>query len=315
MRPPATGAGGVALLELHLREFRCFAEARFPPSPAGTTVITGPNGTGKTSLLEAVGYLGTQRSFRGASREVMVRAGSEQAVLRAELRTDDRPVLVEAELVVAGRSRLQVNRQPVTGRSGLGEQVPVTVFSPDDLQIVQGGPAGRRVLLDDALGLLDRRAGALVDEVERTLRQRGSLLRQAGGRLSPEVESTLAVWDDRLAASGTALATAREELAATLAPGAARAYAALAGTSEGRGGPGDPDTPTVGLAYRRSWQGPLEGALVTSRRDDLRRAPPRWDPTATSSRSPSGPVTHGCRGPRGSSAVSRWPCGWPSTSW
>ena len=102
-------------------------------------MLTGPNGVGKTSVLEAIAYLGTQRSFRGAPREAMVRTGSDRAVLRAELVDRDLPVLVEAELAVAGRSRAQVNRQPARARRDLAAAVPVTVFSPDDLGVVQGG--------------------------------------------------------------------------------------------------------------------------------------------------------------------------------
>jgi DNA replication and repair protein RecF len=170
-------------------------------------------------------------------------------------------VLVEAEMAVHGPSRAQVNRQAARSRRDLAEAVPVTVFCPDDLGIVQGGPQRRRDLLDDALGLLDPASSALVDEVGRVLRQRGALLRQAGGRLSDDVASTLAVWDERLAGAGTALAEAREALAASLVPHVGASYAALAGEA----GP-------VGVAYRRSWEGELAEALVTGRREDLRRA-------------------------------------------
>ena len=75
----------MSLTLLTLEDFRIFEECRFEPDPEGTTVITGPNGTGKTTVLEAVAYLGTQRSFRGAQRESMVRTGRERAVIRAEL--------------------------------------------------------------------------------------------------------------------------------------------------------------------------------------------------------------------------------------
>jgi DNA replication and repair protein RecF len=257
----------MSLRRLHLLDFRSFAEATFEPDPAGTTVLTGPNGTGKTTILEAVAYLGTQRSFRGAPREAMVRTGCERAVVRAELDRDGSPVLVEAEVAATGRSRAQVNRQPVRARRDLAEAVPVTVFSPDDLGVVQGGPARRRDLLDDALRLLDPGAAAVADEVERVLRQRSALLRQAGGRLSPEIADTLEVWDERLGTAGTALAEARQALCAALAPYADTSYAALAAGGEPPGG----GHPAVALSYRRSWEGALADALVAGRRDDVRR--------------------------------------------
>ncbi|MHB1584312.1 MAG: AAA family ATPase, partial [Acidimicrobiales bacterium] len=139
-------------------DFRSFRTAELDPDPEGTTVLTGANGTGKTSLLEAVGYAATLRSFRGAAREAMVRTGAERAVVRATFESEGRPVLVEAELAAGGRSRAQLNRQPVRSRHELAQAVTVTVFSPEDLGLVQGPPAGRRDLLDQALAALDPQA-------------------------------------------------------------------------------------------------------------------------------------------------------------
>ena len=116
-------------------------------------MISGPNGTGKTSVLEAMVYLGTQRSFRGAPREAMVRTGADRGIIRAELRGAASPTLVEAEILLAGRSRTQVNRKTASGRKDLAVAAPCTIFSPEDLALVSGGPRVRRELLDDALGL------------------------------------------------------------------------------------------------------------------------------------------------------------------
>lgn len=259
-----------SLDHLELVDFRVFSRAVFEPAPVGATVLTGPNGAGKTTVLEAVAYLGTQRSFRGAPREAMVRGGCERAVVRGALHADDAPVLVEAEVTLAGRQRAQVNRQPARSRTVLAEAVPVSVFSPGDLALVQEGPARRRELLDEALRLVDRQAGSLVDEVERILRQRGALLRQVAGRLGPEAGDTLDVWDARLAVAGSELAEARETLARELAPSVAASYAGLAPDDGPPAGGGDRSR--VAVAYRRSWEGDLATALLAARPEDLRRA-------------------------------------------
>ncbi len=257
--------------------------------------------------MEAVAYLGTQRSFRGAPKEAMVRTGCERAVLRAELTRQGVPVLVEAEVASSGRSRAQVNRQPARARRDLAEAVPVTVFSPDDLGVVRAGPSRRRDLLDDALGLLDPAASALADEVERVLRQRGALLRQAGGRASAEVATTLDVWDERLATAGTALAAARDSLVEELAPFVAASYASLAAGAVTEVGS---TSPTAGRGRAR-WPTPWpRGAART-----CGAAPPAWDRTATTWPWPSTGATPGCRPPRASSAAWPWLCGWGSTSW
>lgn len=258
------------LTHLHLVDFRLFEEVSFEPAPTGTTVITGPNGTGKTSILEAIAFAGTQRSFRGAQRESLVRNGADQAIVRAELTRQGSPVLVEAALPLSRRSRVQVNRQPARSRRDLLSAVPVSVFSPEDLGLVQGGPGRRRDLLDDALGLVDPVAAPLVDEIERVVRQRTALLRQASGRASPEVVTSLDVWDQRLAASGTALASARESLTSRLEPFVTDAYDAFARRRNGGSRCGS--TPVrVTLSYRRSWSGDLAEALAAARQVDLRR--------------------------------------------
>ncbi|HEX4083156.1 MAG TPA: DNA replication and repair protein RecF, partial [Acidimicrobiales bacterium] len=219
----------------------------------------------------AVAYLGLQRSVRTASREAMIRNGAERAIVRAELDQGKRAVLVEAEIAAGGRSRTQVNRQPARSRRETADAVPVTVFSPEDLAVVQGGPVHRRDLVDDALRLLDRAAAGALDDVDRILRQRAALLRQAGGRLTADVETTLEVWDDRLATAGSAVAAARSALVDALRPVAAETYGALAGVDRPSTRPGSPPSSGFLVTYRRSWTGDLGPALRAARTDDLRR--------------------------------------------
>jgi DNA replication and repair protein RecF len=228
----------------------------------------GANGAGKTNLLEAIGWLATLSSFRGAPNEALVRVGAARAVVRAEGDRDGRALLVEAELPTRGRTRVQVNRQPLRRTRDLLGALRVSVFSPDDLLLVKGGPAERRRLLDEALVALSPRWDALQGDVERVLRQRGALLKQAGGRLGPDVATTLDVWDAKLASAGSELARGRGELVATLEPVVTKAHDQLAlSRSE------------VGLAYEASWAGSagdlsaerLAAALSAARQDDVRR--------------------------------------------
>ncbi|HEX5268765.1 MAG TPA: DNA replication/repair protein RecF [Acidimicrobiales bacterium] len=248
------------IARLWLTDFRNYASAELAPDPDGLTVIRGANGQGKTNLLEAVGWLASLSSFRGAPREALVRTSAERAVVRAEGVREGRAVLVEAELARAGRDRVLVNRQPLRRTRDLLGAFRATVFSPDDLELVRGGPAARRELLDIALVFLAPRQDSLQSDVERVLRQRNTLLRQVEGRLDAGAEATLEVWDSKLSSLGTALAEAREDLVGRLSPEVDVAYTGLS-----RGG-GD-----VVLTYRRSWEGDLGAALQASRREDLRR--------------------------------------------
>ncbi|HVB90799.1 MAG TPA: DNA replication and repair protein RecF [Acidimicrobiales bacterium] len=252
----------MSLRRLELTDFRSFAAGEFRPEAEGTTVITGPNGTGKTSVLEALAYLGTGRSFRGAPKDAMVRSGQERALIRAELDQGGSPTLAEAEIVPEGRSRTLINRKEARGRKEQAMAAPCTIFSPEDLVIVGGGPKGRRELLDDALNLLDPAGARAAEETDRVLRQRGALLRQATGRVTEDVATTLDVWDQRLAGAGTSLAEARERLVGDLEEFVVPAYCRLAG-AEARD--------LVRQRYQRSWDGDLLDALQEQRRQDVRR--------------------------------------------
>jgi DNA replication and repair protein RecF len=243
---------------LWLADFRCFESVEFCPDP-GVTVIRGENGTGKTSLLEGVGLLATMRSFRGANREAMVRSGAKQAIVRGEVSDGARRVLVEAELPLHRAGRIQVNRQVVRRIADLGGALRISVFSPEDLDLVQGPPAKRRDFLDTSLVSVDVTMEPVVSEVDRILRQRGALLRQAHG-LQSEVESSLAVWDERLGVAGTTLAQGRERLVEDLSEPVADAYRYLARKDS-----------QLSLAYERSWEGDLADALAAGRTEDLRQ--------------------------------------------
>ena len=141
-----------------------------------------------------------------------MRDDAAHAVVRAELVGEEggSPTLVEAELVTGGRSRTFVNRKPSRTRRDTAAAAPCTVFSPEDLALVAGGPKGRRDLLDDALALLDAEGARAADDLERVLRQRAALLRQVGGRPNPgpEILTTLDVWDQRLADAAKILVAA-----------------------------------------------------------------------------------------------------------
>ena len=114
--------------------------------------------------------------------------------MRAQVDREGRELLIEAELAAKGRNRIQVNRQRLTRARDLLGALRVSVFSPDDLALVKGGPAERRRYLDDTLVAAQPRLDAVRTEVSRILRQRNALLHQAGGRLSDEVALTLDVW-------------------------------------------------------------------------------------------------------------------------
>jgi len=250
----------VQLQRLWLADFRSYDVAELAFSP-GLTAVLGANGQGKTNLLEAIGYLATLSSFRGAPTEALLRQGADQAVIRAEGVREDRQLLIEAELNRVGRNRIQVNKQRLSRSRDLLGALRVTVFAPDDLVLVKGGPAERRGYLDDALVAEHPRHDALRTDLDKVLRQRNALLKQAGGRLTPDIENTLDVWDAKLTQTGELLVAARVALLDRLRPTLSKAYDQVAHVSA-----------EVTITYESSWQGVgLGQALADARTDDLRR--------------------------------------------
>jgi DNA replication and repair protein RecF len=135
------------------------------------------------------------------------------------------------------------------------------VFSPDDLALVKGGPSERRRMLDDALVASAPRHDATRSDLERILRQRTTLLKQSGGRLSHEIAATLDVWDAKLTEVGEVLGTARAELVDRLEPVVGKAYDELATAGA-----------QVTVTYDAPWRAAgLAAALADARADDVRR--------------------------------------------
>lgn len=248
------------LRRLWLTDFRGYHEADVTFDP-GLTAVIGPNGQGKTNLLEAIAYLATLTSFRGAPNDALIRQGADRAIVRAEGSREKRTLLLEAEIVSNGRNRAQINRQPLKRARDLLGALRVTVFSPDDLTLVKGSPGERRTYLDDTLVALHSRFDQARLDIDRILRQRGALLKQSGGRLSAEVELTLDVFDAKFTAAGESLARARHKLVGELGPVLTEAYTNVART--------DAD---IRVTYDPPWMATgLAAALLEARRDDLRR--------------------------------------------
>ena len=221
------------LSQLSLVDFRSYAglDLEFEP---GVCVLVGPNGFGKTNVVEAVGYLATHGSHRVAQDAPLVRIGAERAVVRGTVHNEDRSVLLELEINPGKANRARVNRNPASKpRDSLG-YLRTVLFAPEDLALVKGDPANRRQFLDDLLTARAPRFAAVRADYERALKQRNALLRSAAqvrraNRGAAVDMSTLDLWDGHLASAGASLLTARLELVEALNPLVGKGYGAIAG--------------------------------------------------------------------------------------
>lgn len=237
---------------LSLADFRSYARVEVPLDP-GVTAFVGPNGQGKTNLVEAVGYLAALSSHRVSTDAPLVRVGAERAVVRAQVVQGDRQQLVELEINPGRANRARINRSaPGRPRDVLGILRSV-LFAPEDLALVKGDPTERRRFLDELITARAPRLAGVRSDYDRVLKQRNTLLKSAamarrhggkGGDLS-----TLDVWDQHLARVGAELLAQRLDLVAALQPLADKAYEQLAPG----GGP-------VGFEYRGSMGDKMAGA-------------------------------------------------------
>ncbi len=290
---------------IELTDFRSYAhsEVDFEPGP---NVLVGPNGYGKTNLIEALGYVATLGSHRVATDQPLVRVGAERAIIRCAIVHDERELLVELELVPGKANRARLGRSPVTRARDIIGALRIVLFAPEDLSLVRGDPSERRRYLDDLLVQRQPRFAGVRADYERILKQRNALLRTAflarkvAGRAGDL--STLDVWDTHLAAHGAELITGRLDLCAALSTHVAKAYDAVsAGRGEARIGYEAKSWHDTGIpvADRDAIEARLTEALVAARPSEVDRGmtlvgPHRDDITLTLGELPAkGYASHG----------------------
>jgi DNA replication and repair protein RecF len=241
----------VHLRHLSVTDFRSYPSAELPLTPGVTTLI-GLNGQGKTNLVEAAGYLATLGSHRVAADAPLVRAGTQQAIIRGVVIRDGRETLIELEINTgraSGRNRARLNHSPASRPREVLGTLRTVLFAPEDLGLVKGDPSERRRFLDELLVARQPRWAGVRSEYDKVLKQRNALLKSAApvlrrgvrrphrpstslstGTVDKDVDGpdrsvhTLDVWNSHLAMVGAQLLYARLRLMRDLTPYLTRAY-------------------------------------------------------------------------------------------
>lgn len=254
----------MGLQSLELRDFRLFEHFSLVPDPTAVTVLLSPNGTGKTSVLEAVHALATASSFRTTVAADMIRNHQPVAEVHGVVDQDGRRVQVDLTFTRGARhviKRMLVNGNRPRSRADLSAALPVSVFTPEGVDMVRHGPEGRRTFLTTMLTDVDLRSGDVVERFERTLRQRNALLRSLMGQsLGISARDELDVWTQDLVAVSHELLVARRRVVTMLGEPTGEYYAQLAGQKV-----------EVRVRYETSWHGDLAEALVSTREADRLR--------------------------------------------
>jgi DNA replication and repair protein RecF len=202
------------LTELTVRDLRCIEQAELSLHP-GLNLIWGGNGSGKTSLLEAMFLLGRGRSFRTRNSERLIQHGRDRLVIfgRTEAAPEEEHGLAHAVGVEVDRSegtRARMDAAPVASLADLSRVFPVQVIDPEIHKLIEEGGRRRRRWLDWAVFHVEPRFGDWWARFARALRQRNAALRERGTSTRP--------WEVEVAALGEKIAEARRLVVEQLQP-------------------------------------------------------------------------------------------------
>jgi len=214
------------LTRLDVNDLRCHIALGVDLTPGPITLI-GDNGVGKTSVIEAIGYLASGASHRVATDAPLIRTGCDRAVVEGHVSAAGAVNRLAIEIMPGRSNRARLNGGPVRPRELIG-RLRTVLFSPEDCALITGEPGGRRRFLDDLLRQHRPRQAAVQAEYERTVRQRSALLKQCAQGRGSHLAEELAIWDEALIQRGSDLTVQRWRCAADLGPLVDQAYAELA---------------------------------------------------------------------------------------
>jgi len=244
--------------KLLLRDFRNHKNLNLSFLPGATTIV-GPNGRGKTNIVEAVHYLATLSSHRVSQDGPLIRTGLTTAQVDATVIKHDRQAQVELTINYPGVNKVSLNGAALPKPKDLLGLVSTVIFSPEDLDLIKGEPGARRRFIDDFSTLLTPKFMNTRSEYERTLKQRNTLLKSLGRKKPTDsAKATLAAWDEQLVTHGSELIATRLRNLNKLQPHISNFGNTISGNSE----------PLV-VTYASTWL-PKETDLVTEIENEFR---------------------------------------------
>lgn len=215
---------------LFLENFRNYRDISLNFEP-GVNLIIGRNAQGKTNLLEAIGYLGSGRSFRALKTAELVRFGAEFAQIQGKIESGDRNQSLRWVLFADGRRRmLECNGVKKKTAGEIARLIPSVLFCPEDLMILKGGSAARRRLGDNVLCQLRPNYDAALTQYHRILEQKSQILKT--WHENPAVLEILPEYDRRLCQVGALLISYRARFYQGLAQAAQHYHREFSGGAE-----------------------------------------------------------------------------------
>jgi DNA replication and repair protein RecF len=186
---------------------------------SGVNLIYGPNGQGKTNLVEALNFFAALDSHRVAGHTPLIKQGKSTAIISLELSHENRDLLLEYEINADSSNRARLNKSEVAKPKDILGYLNSVIFAPEDLDIVKRDPSNRRAFLDQLIVQFNPRMHGVYADYDRVLKQRNTLLKSARATgTKGDALSTLDAWDQALVKNGTEVIAARVAIAEKLSP-------------------------------------------------------------------------------------------------
>ncbi len=254
----------MGLHELTVRNFRVFEEFSFNPDLDAVTVFVSPNGTGKTSVLEAVYCLGTLGSFRTSSSSNLIRNGLFLAEVHGVVFQHERRLQIDLTLNKHEHrttKQMLVNGKRPNSRALLAELMPITIFTPEGVEIIRESGSHRRQFLDLLIGDVSPAQEEKIATFIRVLKQRNAFLKTLEKQMpSPATETELNVWTYQFVEAAEELNTLRLGIVEQLIPLVQEKYSQISQQKD-----------EINLHFQNSWSGDLASALVSELRHEVLR--------------------------------------------
>jgi DNA replication and repair protein RecF len=164
----------MSLQRLEISNIRNIDSALLTPSPA-VNIIIGDNGSGKTSLLESIYFLGSARTFRSSSTDPLICRDSQDCMVKGQLRSG---LSLAVQRQRGGKKTLRIAGQPVSKTSELAVSIPIAVLEPQTINLIIGPPEGRRRFLNWGVFHVEPTFRGIWGKAIRCLKQRNELLKQ-----------------------------------------------------------------------------------------------------------------------------------------
>ena len=193
----------MSLRRVQVTDFRCLQSAALDLD-SRFTLISGPNASGKTSLLEAIYVLGRGRSFRTRRMEHLIRQGTEQFLVFGEVETPDRRIPMGVEGSASG-IRAKVDGARAASLAELAMALPVQIIDPEIHHLIEEGPSRRRRFLDWGVFHVEHSFVSHWQRYHQALKQRNAALK------SKQPRALVTAWDHDLLSYGNLVTDARSQ--------------------------------------------------------------------------------------------------------